>query len=144
MHSVLTCLSGRNYPLSARNTMSATSVLSSLRLQATEALERPSVAIAVGVVLLVLVANILSTIRQYRRLAHFKGPFQASLSKWWLVKTVGGRRAYLDFWEVTQRYGKPTFTTHALLTLVALSGDSFAHGPPCDTVACFLTGVHAT
>lgn len=83
--------------------------LGSLHQQTMSALERPSIAALVGFVSLLLIANVLSTIRQYRRLAHFKGPPQASLSKWWLIKTVGGGRAYLDFWEVTQRYGKPPF-----------------------------------
>lgn len=81
--------------------------LDSLRLRTLTYVERPSVAVAIGVVLLFIVVNVLSTIRQYRRLAHFKGPFQASLSKWWLIKRVGGGRAYLDFWEVNKRYGKP-------------------------------------
>jgi len=79
--------------------------LDSLRLRTLTYVERPSVAVAIGVVLLFIVVNVLSTIRQYRRLAHFKGPFQASLSKWWLIKRVGGGRAYLDFWEVNKRYG---------------------------------------
>lgn len=79
----------------------------SLHLRTLNYVERPSVAVAIGLVLLFIIANVVSTIRQYRRLAHFKGPFQASLSKWWLIKRVGGGRAYLDFWEVNQRYGKP-------------------------------------
>lgn len=102
-------------------------VFSSLRQQTTSALERPSVAAAVGFVFLLIIASILSTVRQYRRLAHFKGPLQASLSKWWLIKTVGGGRAYLDFWEVTQRYGKP---------LRSSSGDSAAWHVRCGWHDC--------
>lgn len=66
---------------------------------------RPSIAVA-GILVLFLTAwTILSTWRQYNRLRQFKGPILAALSKWWLVKKVGGGRAYLDFWEVTQKYG---------------------------------------
>ncbi|KAM0421938.1 hypothetical protein ACHAPD_000379 [Fusarium lateritium] len=66
---------------------------------------RPSIAIA-GILVLFLAAwTALSTWRQYNRLRKFKGPTLAALSKWWLVKKVGGGRAYLDFWEVTQKYG---------------------------------------
>lgn len=66
---------------------------------------RPSIAI-VGFALVVLVLwSTISTIRQYNRLREFKGPRSAGFSKWWLVRTVAGGRAYLDFWDVTKRYG---------------------------------------
>ncbi|KAH7353681.1 cytochrome P450 [Plectosphaerella cucumerina] len=46
-----------------------------------------------------------SSFRSYWRLRHIKGPPLAAWSIWWLVRTVGGTRAYLDFWEVNQKYG---------------------------------------
>lgn len=66
---------------------------------------RPSIAIAASLVLFLAAWTALSTWRQYIRLRQFKGPTLAAFSKWWLVKKVGGGRAYLDFWEVTQKYG---------------------------------------
>lgn len=67
---------------------------------------RPSVTIAVAVVGVLIVWTVFSTWRQYSRLSHFKGPLLASLSKWWLIKTVGNGRAYLDFWEINKKYGQ--------------------------------------
>ncbi|PCD35950.1 hypothetical protein AU210_008505 [Fusarium oxysporum f. sp. radicis-cucumerinum] len=66
---------------------------------------RPSIAIAGLLVVFVTLWSALSTLRQYNRLREFKGPRLAALSKWWLIKKVGGGRAYLDFWEVTKQYG---------------------------------------
>lgn len=67
---------------------------------------RPSVKIAVAVAGVLFVWTVFSTWRQYSRLSHFKGPLLASLSKWWLIKTVGNGRAYLDFWEINKKYGQ--------------------------------------
>ncbi|KAG9502258.1 hypothetical protein J7337_005084 [Fusarium musae] len=66
---------------------------------------RPSIAIAGLVAIFVTLWSVLSTWPQYNRLREFKGPRLAALSKWWLIKKVGGGRAYLDFWEVTKQYG---------------------------------------
>lgn len=66
---------------------------------------RPSIAIAGLLVVFLTLWSALSTLRQYNRLREFKGPRLAALSKWWLIKKVGGGRAYLDFWEVTKQYG---------------------------------------
>jgi hypothetical protein len=66
---------------------------------------RPSIAIAGLLVVLLTLCSAISTWRQYNRLREFKGPRLAALSKWWLIKKVGGGRAYLDFWEVTKQYG---------------------------------------
>ncbi|KAK7430663.1 hypothetical protein QQZ08_002706 [Neonectria magnoliae] len=66
---------------------------------------RPSVAIAGLLVAAFIAWFFVSTWVQYNRLRHFKGPLVASLSKWWLIRTVGNGRAYLDFWEVNKRYG---------------------------------------
>ena len=66
---------------------------------------RPSIVIAAILVLFLTFWSAVSTWRQYWRLRQFKGPTLAGFSKWWLIKRVGGGRAYLDFWEVTQKYG---------------------------------------
>lgn len=42
---------------------------------------------------------------QYYRLRHFDGPLLAKISNLWLFKSVDSGRSYLDFWEVTQKYG---------------------------------------
>lgn len=51
-------------------------------------------------------AWIFSTVRQYRRLRHFKGPPLAAVSKFWHLKTATSPRAYLELYEVTQKYGE--------------------------------------
>ncbi|RSM20322.1 hypothetical protein CDV31_000817 [Fusarium ambrosium] len=66
---------------------------------------RPSIAIAGLLVAVLIFWSGISTWRQYNRLCAFKGPRLAGFSKWWLIKTVGSGRAYLDFWEVTKKYG---------------------------------------
>jgi hypothetical protein len=67
---------------------------------------RPSLAAGTALVALFALSSALSTARQYLRLRHIKGPSGTGFSKYWLVKTVGGRTAYLDFWGVTQQYGE--------------------------------------
>ncbi|KAL2682430.1 hypothetical protein Neosp_006881 [[Neocosmospora] mangrovei] len=66
---------------------------------------RPSIAIAGLLVGVLIFWSGISTWRQYNRLHAFKGPRLAGFSKWWLIRTVGSGRAYLDFWEVTKKYG---------------------------------------
>ncbi|KAF6803785.1 pisatin demethylase [Colletotrichum musicola] len=68
-------------------------------------LERPTRAVAVFFVGTLALAWLISAARQYRRLRHFKGPPLAAVSKLWLLKTVGGQRAHLDFYETTRKYG---------------------------------------
>jgi hypothetical protein len=46
-----------------------------------------------------------STLVQYRRLAHIKGPPGAGWSNWWLIRTVSGGRAHLDFYDACRMYG---------------------------------------
>ncbi|CAJ0540849.1 Ff.00g077560.m01.CDS01 [Fusarium sp. VM40] len=75
------------------------------RLQDLTAAVRPSIAIAGLLVVFLTLWSALSTWRQYNRLSNFKGPRLAAVSKWWLITRVGGGRAYLDFWEVTKKYG---------------------------------------
>ncbi|KAF9872377.1 cytochrome P450 [Colletotrichum karsti] len=59
-------------------------------------------AIALSLLVLYVVA---STIRQYARLRHVRGPPSAGFSKWWLVRTVYGGRQHLDFYEAFLKYG---------------------------------------
>jgi hypothetical protein len=79
---------------------------------------RPSIAIAGALALFLALWSALSTWRQYYRLRQFKGPRLAAFSKWWLIKKVGGGRAYLDFWEVTQKYGM--FLSHNMQSLCSI------------------------
>ncbi|KAL7784320.1 cytochrome P450 [Trichoderma ceciliae] len=48
---------------------------------------------------------LLSSAWQYYRLCYFDGPFLAKISNLWLFRSVESGRSYLDFWEVTQKYG---------------------------------------
>ncbi|KAH8662539.1 cytochrome P450 [Xylariales sp. PMI_506] len=59
-----------------------------------------------GVIVIPLcIWSISSTIRQYYRLRHIKGPAIAGFSKWWLIRHVMGGRTHLDLYEVCQKYG---------------------------------------
>lgn len=60
-------------------------------------------------VLLIIVWLALSTLRQYLRLRHIKGPPLAAFTQTWLIRCVGGGRTHLDLWEACQKYG--TFPT---------------------------------
>lgn len=95
--------------------MAADSFLVHLREMAGDV--RPSVAIAGLLLVFLTLWSALSTWRQYNRLREFKGPRLAALSKWWLIKKVGGGRAYLDFWEVTKQYGKLSSNRIAIASL---------------------------
>ncbi|KAK2609238.1 hypothetical protein QQS21_002172 [Conoideocrella luteorostrata] len=57
--------------------------------------------LAVGIIL-VFVA---SSLNQYIRLRNFDGPFLAKFSRLWLLQSVRSGKAYLHFWNVTQKYG---------------------------------------
>lgn len=48
---------------------------------------------------------LVSSAWQWHRLHHFDGPFLAKISNLWLFLSVDSGRSYLDFWEVTQKYG---------------------------------------
>lgn len=56
--------------------------------------------------LLVFVAYVVATLRQWARLRHFKGPALAGFSQLWLISCVGGGRTHLDLWEACKKYGK--------------------------------------
>lgn len=58
----------------------------------------------IGVV--IIVGYVVSTIRQWARLRHFKGPAIASFSQLWLISRVGGGRTHLDLWEACKKYGE--------------------------------------
>src|SRR3569833_1038339 len=47
-----------------------------------------------------------STLRQYLRLRHIRGPPTTGFSKWWLISRVTGGRTNLDLYEACQNYGK--------------------------------------
>ncbi|EFQ32001.1 cytochrome P450 [Colletotrichum graminicola] len=54
----------------------------------------------------VLIAySVASTVNQWLRLRHIKGPPSAGFCKWWLLRAVGGGRAHLDFYEACEKYG---------------------------------------
>lgn len=59
----------------------------------------------VGAGLILAAWTVISTVRQYFRLRHFKGPPTSGLSKWWLMRSVGGGRTHLDLYEVCEKYG---------------------------------------
>lgn len=107
-------------------------------LQELTAAARPSIAIAGLLVVFLTVWSALSTWRQYNRLSNFKGPRLAAFSKWWLITRVGGGRAYLDFWEVTKKYGmfgKPCRCAFAgRISLQSIYTGSIARVGPNDLV----------
>lgn len=65
---------------------------------------RPPV-IAGAAVLLIAAWLVVSTIRQYLRLRHIKGPPIAGFTQAWLIRSVARGRAHLDQWEVCEKYG---------------------------------------
>ncbi|KAF9882020.1 benzoate 4-monooxygenase cytochrome p450 [Colletotrichum karsti] len=69
-------------------------------------LERnPTQAAILFVIGFLILPWLVSNVRSYRRLRHFKGPRLAAVSKLWHLKTVVGPTAYLDFYEVLKEYG---------------------------------------
>ncbi|KAH8879491.1 pisatin demethylase [Thozetella sp. PMI_491] len=74
------------------------------RLGALLPLDQPLL-LAAAVLALFLVSSAVSTLSEYSRLRHIKGPAIAGFSKWWLIKHVGGGRTHLDLYEVCQKYG---------------------------------------
>lgn len=65
---------------------------------------RPAVLVgAAG--LLFITWYLVSTIRQYLRLRHIKGPLVAGFTQVWLIRCVGGGRTHLDLWGACQKYG---------------------------------------
>lgn len=56
-----------------------------------------------------IIYSIASTVRQYLRLRHIKGPPGAGFSKWWLIRAIRSGRSHLEFYEACEKYG--TFNT---------------------------------
>jgi hypothetical protein len=58
-------------------------------------------------VLLALLVSVLSGLQlaSYRRLSNFRGPFWASVSNLWMLKSVYLRKAHLDLYHAYQKYG---------------------------------------
>ncbi|GKU10634.1 unnamed protein product [Fusarium langsethiae] len=54
---------------------------------------------------LVIAVYVVTTLRQWTRLRHFKGPAFAGFSQLWLISCVGGGRTHLDLWEACKKYG---------------------------------------
>ncbi|KAK0388572.1 hypothetical protein NLU13_4815 [Sarocladium strictum] len=84
---------------------SAISLAGFLQSVADAVVRRPSLAACTALLALFGLSSAVSTVRQYLRLRHIKGPPGTGFSKFWLLKTVGGSTAYLDFWGVTKQYG---------------------------------------
>ncbi|KAL7916625.1 cytochrome P450 [Trichoderma velutinum] len=63
------------------------------------------VSVALFALLVIVAWFVSSSTWQYYRLRHFDGPLLAKISNLWLFKSVDSGRSYLDFWEVTQKYG---------------------------------------
>lgn len=59
----------------------------------------------VGAVLALALASGIRRLRAWHRLRHFKGPFWAAFSRWWMLRHVGGTRMHLDLREVHDKYG---------------------------------------
>lgn len=67
----------------------------------------------IGSILAVIIASVvLSTLRQYYRLRHIKGPASAGFSRWWLLSHVTGGRMHLDLYDVCHRYGMSCLQQH--------------------------------
>ncbi|WYZ46111.1 hypothetical protein EsH8_IX_000336 [Colletotrichum jinshuiense] len=54
---------------------------------------------------MLIVYSIASTVRQYLRLRHIKGPPGAGFSKWWLIRAIRSGRSHLEFYEACEKYG---------------------------------------
>lgn len=83
-----------------------------------------------GAVLLLIVSNAVSTVRQYYRLHHIKGPLIACLSKWWLFKSVNSGKAYLDLYEVCKKYGEYLSPFQGCWSICSASPGSIARVGP--------------
>lgn len=56
--------------------------------------------------IIILICYVVSTIRQWARLRHFRGPAIAGFTQLWLISKVGGGRTHLDLWEACKKYGQ--------------------------------------
>lgn len=98
-------------------------------------LQRPVAAVITILFGLFALSAVVSTIHQYSRLRHIKGPSGTGFTKYWLVKTVAGKTAYLDFWKVNQQYGKFHVVLPDICNLMAYS--------PNTAIAIFGRGVRS-
>ena len=71
------------------------------------------------VAILFVVGYVVSTLYQWARLRHFKGPAFAGFSQLWLISTVGGGRTHLDLWEACKKYGKSCDVMYISVYLVS-------------------------
>lgn len=59
-------------------------------------------------------AYLVSTVLQWRRLAHVPGPFLASLTKGWMVKESLKGCQPISFKEVNDKYGRIPIASHCV------------------------------
>ncbi|KAK2044941.1 pisatin demethylase [Colletotrichum somersetense] len=65
----------------------------------------PTQSATILLALALILYRLLVTVRQYRRLRHFKGPPLAAVSNLWFLQVVTGRRGDLDLYRVSKKYG---------------------------------------
>jgi hypothetical protein len=70
-------------------------------------------ALLLGALAAVLVPVLVSSIRAYRRLAHFGGPWYVGLTRWWLMRAVTSGELHLRYWDMVKKYG----TSHLALPI---------------------------
>ncbi|KAH8887290.1 pisatin demethylase [Thozetella sp. PMI_491] len=70
------------------------------------AADYPALRVGAAVVLLFVLWSAASTVRQYYRLRHIKGPAGSGISKWWQIRKITSGRTQLDLYEVCQKYGE--------------------------------------
>jgi hypothetical protein len=61
--------------------------------------------LSLALFLFAVLSIIAQYIRSWYRLRHFKGPTLATFSDWWLIRSVTGGKAHLDFFDITEKYG---------------------------------------
>ena len=75
-----------------------------------QVLENWKLLVSTILVLIVILVGV-QTFQAWYRLRHIKGPFLASFSKLWLIRTVSSGNMHWEFQRVCQKYG-----THVKLT----------------------------
>jgi hypothetical protein len=66
----------------------------------------------------------------YRKLASFKGPFLARFSNFWIGNTILTRKQYLEFYDVSQKYGcSPIYSRNLSLQCLTKTGELARVGP---------------
>lgn len=76
-----------------------------LKSVSSEPQRTPSVLGILGICLVVI--SVVSYLHTLYRLRHFKGPFLAVTSKFWMLKCTYYKNAHWEFKRVCDEYGKP-------------------------------------